>query len=195
VSRGPREEGSRPRPAGAPGRRSRKPSWRRVMLPALLVLLLMLFVALAAGCGSSSDTPGKAIENMVRATYDGDCDVIISSMSQEFIDEVGGDRQLWRDSCNEQQAEAPADRPTLVSFEVTDETIDGDHAKVSFTVTEDVAGQQQTSSRTMELVREDDQWKYTVTPKAPSVETSTTAVETSTTAVGTVSAPVTVSGQ
>lgn len=144
-----------------------------MLLPVLLSAALLLFIALAAGCGSSGDTPGETIENMVRASYDGDCEVVVGSMSQEFVDAVGGDRQQWIESCKEQESEMPDDRPTLVSFEVTDETINGDRAQVSFTVTENVGGEEQTSSRTMDLIKEDGEWKYTVTPQTPPAQTTT----------------------
>lgn len=129
----------------------------------LVCVLSMLACGFAfAGCGgngdsSSADSPKAVIEKLMQAQIDVDVDTYLSLLSKESRKEVDEDELR-------EQAELAAQTEQDVDYEVGEEEISGDTAKVGVTMTvEDME-----MTMTWNLVKEDGSWKVDMT-KEPEI--------------------------
>lgn len=135
----------------------RKPVVLRV---ASILSLLGVLVLLVAGCGEQS--PGDLAEEMIRATFDGDCETVIEIFAQSNIDTIaGGNREVLIEDCRRNLPAPDAEKPELVSLEITEENIEGERATVAYTLVEKIGGEEQPPvSGVIPFVLEDGVWGY-----------------------------------
>jgi hypothetical protein len=100
------------------------------------------------------DSPGAVAEAFLIAMANKDCSTYIDLTSAR---RVGGDRDNGIKNCNRDLSDER--NINIISFEVTEETIDGDRATVKFREVGEVDGKREDGSGTVNLVKEDGNWK------------------------------------
>ncbi len=126
------------------------------MLGAAVITVMVLAAALAAGCGGG-DSPGMVVDDYISALNDHDFERIYDMTSTSYQDSqpkdefVSGLEAVWTEGSS------------LEDYEVVEETIDGDTATVKFKARVVLPGApddaSEVSESSVELVREDGDWK------------------------------------
>lgn len=133
---------------------------KRLFVAMAAVLVLML-VGMVSGCGESG--PAAATEDFVNAVADGDCEKIIDLLSKDNValfEEMGEDAVK---GCEMSMGEDFGDSDIKIKkFEVIEETEEGNTASVEFKMTSEVDGEEQTDEETINLVKEDGEWKVVI---------------------------------
>jgi hypothetical protein len=124
----------------------------------MIAVLVLLLAFGAAGCGDS-DSPSGVVEAFVEASIDNDCDAVVDMIYfGEDVDSVIKDG--FKQACNE--SGLTPEGSELVSVEVSDEEIDGDHATVMAKITTSMAGEELVDDSEVELFNDDGEWKVDV---------------------------------
>lgn len=129
-----------------------------VVIPALLLLGIV-----AAGCGTE-DSPSAVLEEFTYAQADQDCEKIINLLSEEskslfsMTDEGDVDPV---EGCN-QMLQVHPQEIEVSNFETIEENIDGDTAVVTFKVTGKVDGEDVDQEETINVVKENGEWKVSL---------------------------------
>ncbi len=128
----------------------------------LAIILALALPVLAFGCGG--DDPGATVEEFVRASAALDCDTLVSLMSDESVKLFGEDRDKAVEGCKQNMStfQGEESKIEITSFEVLEESVDGDSAKVKFKVSAKIAGEEQTDEDEVNLVKEGGEWKINV---------------------------------
>ena len=124
-----------------------------ITISALMLIFSMML--LVVGCGSSG--PTAAAEDFMDAAKSKDCDKMVESMdlSSPQFEELGVTKDALVESCKA-DAEAGGE---IKSYKVTEESVDGDTAKVTVEVTAEEDGEETTETTTFSMTKVDGEWK------------------------------------
>jgi hypothetical protein len=101
--------------------------------------------------------PGKTVENFHRSLETGDLDQAISFFSSSITDNFGQDKIKLVMS---QAVSQTKEKGGIKSLKINSEEITGDVAKVNYTI---IYGDDSSTTDTIELIKENDQWKINLT--------------------------------
>lgn len=129
-----------------------------MVIPAVLFLGIIVL-----GCGTE-ESPSAVLEEFSYAQANNDCEKIIDLLNDESknlfsmtnegdVDPVEGCQQMFQ--VHPQEIE-------ITSFETIEENIDGDTAVVKFKITGKVDGEDVDEEETINMTKEDGQWKVSL---------------------------------
>jgi len=132
----------------------------------ITVLAIGVLVVLAAASAwymfmrspTDLNTPGGTMEAYIKAVSDGDCDKIYDMTPSDM---VPANRDQAARACSLFAGLLDIE---YKDYETIEETVDGDTATVTFQVTIEAAGQSVPDEMTMDLVKENGQWKVEPLP-------------------------------
>lgn len=121
---------------------------------ALLVLLLLATIS----CGSLNSGPGQTVERFFKALDKGEIDDAMGYLSIDTIQALGYDK--WNAALTD-VAFSIQESGGIRSVKIADEKIIGDTARVTFELK---SGDKETESDSLELIKENDEWKIVLDP-------------------------------
>jgi hypothetical protein len=127
---------------------------------ALALILTAPLAIFAAGCGDG-DGPATALEDFTYAQAAKDCDRLVpllDAQSKEILGKAIGPNGDPVEGCR-QTMEAQTQTIEITDFNIIEENIDGDSATVKFSINGTVDGQETSEENTVDLVRENGEWK------------------------------------
>lgn len=132
----------------------------------ILILTLIIITGFAVSCNKtntgSADSPSKVVNDFTKALISRDYDKAWSCISEKSKENTEG-RDIFETSFNTNFDDNPDLVNQLKSTKVIKETINGNKAAVEITYEANVDELKTKFTKTMNLVKEKDQWKLDLT--------------------------------
>lgn len=131
---------------------------KRSLFKVLSAVAVLTVVMLAAfGCGDTG--PKGAVEDFMTAAKDKNCEKMIDMIDLKAAEDAGAtiNKDDLAKSCN-----AESGLGDVVSYNITEENVDGDKAEVKVEVTTKANEQETTESDTLKVNKRDGVWKISL---------------------------------
>lgn len=131
---------------------------KRSLFKVLSAIAVLTVVMLAAfGCGDTG--PKGAVEDFMAAAKDKNCEKMIDMIDLKAAEDAGAtiNKDDLAKSCN-----AESGLGDVVSYNITEENVDGDKAEVKVEVTTKANEQETTESDTLKVNKRDGVWKISL---------------------------------